>query len=74
MVSREEQLRALPSVDALLSRLSGLLEEFPRRLVVDEIRRVLAGMREEILTGTQVNGKQAEARVEAALRALPCGG
>jgi len=70
MVSREEQLRALPSVDALLSRLSGLLEEFPRRLVVDEIRRVLAGMREEILTGTQVNGKQAEARVEAALRAL----
>jgi L-seryl-tRNA(Ser) seleniumtransferase len=70
MVSREEQLRALPSVDALLLRLSGLLEEFPRRLVVDEIRRVLAGMREEILTGTQVNGKQAEARVEAALRAL----
>jgi L-seryl-tRNA(Ser) seleniumtransferase len=69
-MSRQEQLGKLPSVDALLGRMAPLLAEFPRALVVAEIRRVMAGVREEILTGTQADGALIEARIESGLRAL----
>jgi L-seryl-tRNA(Ser) seleniumtransferase len=42
------QLRSLPSVDEVVSRLEG---RYPRRLLVDEVRRVIAGLRDEIRAG-----------------------
>lgn len=65
-----DQLRTLPSVDEVLSRLEHLLGPFPRKLVVAEIRRVLDQARAEIRSGAQAGQTPIEARVEQALAAL----
>jgi L-seryl-tRNA(Ser) seleniumtransferase len=65
-----DQLRALPSVDEVLSRLEHLLGPFPRKLVVAEIRRVLDQARAEIRSGGQASELSVETRVEQALAAL----
>jgi L-seryl-tRNA(Ser) seleniumtransferase len=47
----EERLRALPSVDEVLSRLDRLRGRFPHRVMVAEIRRVLDEARSQIRSG-----------------------
>jgi len=59
-----ELLRELPSVDEVLSNLHGLEDRFPRKLIVDEVRRVLQSIREAIQKGTYQNSISPEARVE----------
>ncbi len=65
-----DQLRTLPSVDEVLSRLEHLLGPFPRKLVVAEIRRVLDQARAEIRSGGQASELSVETRVEQVLAAL----
>ena len=65
-----DQLRDLPSVDEVLSRLEHLLGPFPRKLVVAEIRRVLDQARAEIRSGGQASELSVETQVEQALAAL----
>ena len=65
-----DQLRTLPSVDEVLSRLEHLLGPFPRKLVVAEIRRVLDQARAEIRSGGQASELSVETQVEQALAAL----
>lgn len=60
----------LPSVDEVLSRLVGLLAEYPRGLVVEEIRRVLDAMRAEIRTGRSIDPASVDTRVASALAEL----
>src|SRR5579863_4482715 len=50
-VSVEERMRRIPPVDETLAELAGLEERFPRRLIVDEIRRAQGRLREEIRSG-----------------------
>jgi L-seryl-tRNA(Ser) seleniumtransferase len=59
-----EQLRELPAVDQVLAGLSHLEGRFPRRLMVDEVRRVLEKTREEIRAGKYSNSDPTETRVE----------
>jgi L-seryl-tRNA(Ser) seleniumtransferase len=59
-----EQLRELPAVDQVLAGLSHLEGRFPRRLMVDEVRRVLEKTREEIRAGKYTNSVPTETRVE----------
>jgi L-seryl-tRNA(Ser) seleniumtransferase len=47
----EAQLRELPAVDHVLAALAHLDGRFPRRLIVEEIRRVLEQVRHEIRAG-----------------------
>lgn len=65
-----EQLRELPAVDQVLSWLKHLEGRFPRRLMVEEIRRVLEKAREEILAGREANATPIEKRVERNLARL----
>ena len=58
------QLRTLPSVDEIVSRLGG---RYPHRLLVAETRRVVAALREEIRAGRDVDSGTVRARVEAEL-------
>jgi len=69
-VASQEQLRGLPAVDQVLSGLAHLEGRFPRRLIVDEIRRVLEGAREEIRAGRHADPASIEARVEQNLAKL----
>jgi L-seryl-tRNA(Ser) seleniumtransferase len=69
-VDQHVQLRELPSVDAVLARATGPLARYPRALVVEEIRRVLDGMRRAILAGREPVGGAVEAIVERSLQAL----
>jgi len=69
-VASREQLRDLPAVDQVLSRLSHLEGRFPRKLVVDEVRRVLESLRDEIRAGLQANSISIESRVERNLARL----
>jgi L-seryl-tRNA(Ser) seleniumtransferase len=65
----EQPLRALPSVDEVLSRLERLRVRFPHRILVAGIRRVL----EEARAGIRAGGApplDIEARVERALERL----
>lgn len=64
------QLRNLPSVDEVLSRLTHPAGMFPRPVVVGEIRRVLEEARAEIRGGRGSSGISIEARVEQALAGL----
>jgi L-seryl-tRNA(Ser) seleniumtransferase len=68
-VSESEQLRALPSVDELLTALAAPAARFPRVLIAGEIRRVLDQMRREIRAGTPQPGG-AEQRVMRDLERL----
>jgi L-seryl-tRNA(Ser) seleniumtransferase len=69
-VAAPEQLRELPAVDQVLSWLKHLEGRFPRRLMVEEIRRVLEKAREEILAGREANATPIEKRVERNLARL----
>lgn len=67
-MTEAEQLRALPSVDEVMSRLAGL--PYPRTLIVTEIRRVLDESRRKIRSGEPLNGLSIEVRVQRDLDAL----
>lgn len=65
-----EQLRELPAVDQVLSGLKHLEGRFPRRLMVEEVRRALEKAREEILAGRDASTTPIEKRVERNLARL----
>jgi L-seryl-tRNA(Ser) seleniumtransferase len=69
-VATPEQLRDLPAVDQVLSALQHLEGRFPRRLVVEEVRRVLEKTRADILAGREANDTPIEKRVERNLARL----
>jgi L-seryl-tRNA(Ser) seleniumtransferase len=70
-LAAKEQLRDLPAVDHVLANLARLEGRFPRRLIVDEVRRVLETIREEIRSGDKLsNSDSIEARVEENLARL----
>jgi L-seryl-tRNA(Ser) seleniumtransferase len=69
-VAASEQLRALPAVDQVLAALAHLEGRFPRRLIVDETRRVLEAMREEIRAGRLGDTASPETLVERNLARL----
>jgi L-seryl-tRNA(Ser) seleniumtransferase len=69
-VAAPEQLRELPAVDQVLSALKHSEGRFPRRLIVEEVRRVLEKAREEILAGRDANATPMEKRVERNLARL----
>ncbi len=66
----EAQLRELPAVDQVLAALGHLEGRFPRRLMVEEIRRALEKTREEIRAGHPANSFPIEKRVERNLAKL----
>jgi L-seryl-tRNA(Ser) seleniumtransferase len=67
-VTRSDQLRQLPPVDDVLARLAHLLGQFPRPLVVAEVRRALEESRGAIAAGR--DPEPVEPRVERALKQL----
>jgi L-seryl-tRNA(Ser) seleniumtransferase len=69
-VAPPEQLRDLPSVDQVLAALGHLEGRFPRRLIVEEVRRVQEKMREEIRAGRHAVPDSIEKRVERNLARL----
>ena len=69
-MSAPQQLRDLPAVDQVLAELRHLEGRFPRRLIVDEVRRVLEKTREEIRAGKYTNSVPIEKRVERNLAKL----
>ncbi len=69
-MASQEQLRGLPAVDQVLVGLAHLEGRFPRRLIVDEIRRVLEAAREEIRAGRHADAASIEGRVEQNLAKL----
>jgi L-seryl-tRNA(Ser) seleniumtransferase len=69
-VAAPEQLRELPAVDQVLSGLKHLEGRFPRRLMVEEVRRALEKAREEILAGRDASTTPIEKRVERNLARL----
>jgi L-seryl-tRNA(Ser) seleniumtransferase len=64
------QLREVPSVDEVVSRLKSLEPRFPRRVIVDEVRRVLGELRDEIRTGGTPDPSRIDSTVEHALARL----
>ena len=64
-----EQLRQIPSVDETLLRLEHLPARYPRSLVVGEVRRVLAALREDFKNG-RTNEASVEQQVERNLERL----
>jgi len=69
-VSEQERLRALPSVDEVLGRLAHLPGDFPRGLVVEEVRRALERARAAIRAGREPSAESIEAEIERSLAAL----
>jgi len=69
-VASQEQLRVLPAVDQVLSSLVHLQGRFPRRLIVEEIRRVLEALREEMRAGRPADPASIGTRVEQGLAKL----
>jgi L-seryl-tRNA(Ser) seleniumtransferase len=69
-LAAKEQLRDLPAVDHVLVNLTSLEGRFPRRLIVDEVRRVLETIRAEIRSGNHSNSVPIETRVEENLARL----
>ncbi|MGB6941846.1 MAG: L-seryl-tRNA(Sec) selenium transferase [Bryobacteraceae bacterium] len=66
----QSQLRELPAVDQVLGSLGHLEGRFPRRLIVEEVRRVLEKAREEIRAGRSVEAAAIEKKVERNLAKL----
>lgn len=64
------ELRDLPSVDEVLTRLNGVRERYPRALVVAEIRRSISERREALRAGRSVNDEPVEQEVTEVLAAL----
>jgi len=69
-VALTEQLRDLPSVDQVLAALDHLEGRFPRRLMVEEVRRVLEKTRKEIRAGRHASSGAIEKLVERNLARL----
>jgi L-seryl-tRNA(Ser) seleniumtransferase len=69
-VTASEKLRELPAVDQVLGALAHLEGRFPRRLLVEEVRRVLQNTREQIRAGGIANSIPIEKRVERNLAKL----
>ena len=69
-MAANEQLRDLPAVDHVLANLGHLEKRFPRRLIVEEIRRTLDLIRDEIRAGKHSNAIPIETRVEENLARL----
>jgi L-seryl-tRNA(Ser) seleniumtransferase len=69
-LTASDQLRALPSVDEIASDLARLEERFPRTLIVDEVRRVLDGVRAGIRAGRLSSSDSIECQVERNLARL----
>jgi L-seryl-tRNA(Ser) seleniumtransferase len=69
-VAAPEQLRELPAVDQVLGALGHLEGRFPRRLIVEEVRRVLEKARQDIRAGRDANSVAIEKRVERNLAKL----
>jgi L-seryl-tRNA(Ser) seleniumtransferase len=69
-LAAKDQLRELPAVDQVLSRLVHLEPRFPRRLIVEEVRRVLAAVRDDIRAGRHEDSRPVEALVEENLAKL----
>ncbi len=65
-----EQLREIPAVDQVLAALGHLEGRFPRRLIVEEVRRVLEKTRQEIRAGRNTTLVSIEKRVELNLAKL----
>ena len=63
-------MRELPAVDQVLARLAHLETRFPRRLIVEEVRRVLSAVRDEIRSGRHKDESPVEAIVERNLAKL----
>jgi len=59
-----KQLRELPAVDQVLAGLSHLESRFPRSLIVDEVRRTLDVVRDEIRSGVPPSSEPLPSRVE----------
>ncbi len=68
MATLNEQLRELPSVDEVLLRLGNL--NYPRPLIVSEVRRLLDHARSEIRAGRAFDPESLAGRVEDALARL----
>ena len=69
-MAAKEQLRDLPAVDHILANLAHLEKRFPRRLIVEEIRRTLDTIRNEIRAGQHSSSTPIETRVEENLARL----
>jgi L-seryl-tRNA(Ser) seleniumtransferase len=69
-VTGNAQLREVPSVDEVLSRLKRLEPRFPRRVLVDEIRSALGKLRDQIRAGHTAGPASIESEVEGALERL----
>jgi L-seryl-tRNA(Ser) seleniumtransferase len=69
-VAIQQQLRELPSVDRVLSALEHLEGRFPRRLIVEEVRRQIEKTRDELREGNSTNSMSIEQRVERNLAKL----
>ncbi len=67
-LTMSDTLRDLPSVDAVVESLRDV--PAPRALLVDETRRVIASMREQMLSGTHIDPHSAEERVRACITQL----
>jgi L-seryl-tRNA(Ser) seleniumtransferase len=69
-VATQEDLRQLPAVDQVLAALDHLQARFPRSLIVDEVRRVLEEIRQEIRAGRHTSPAPIAQRVERNLAKL----
>ena len=69
-MAASETLRDLPAVDRVVAALSHLESRFPRRLIVEEVRRVLEEARQEIRGGIRASPLSIEERVERNLAKL----
>ena len=63
-------LREIPSVDEVLAGLAHLEGRFPRKLVVQEIRQVLAHLRQRLLNGQSPGERNIQSAVERNLSYL----
>jgi L-seryl-tRNA(Ser) seleniumtransferase len=70
MTNQQDELRSLPSVDELVTRLADLARRYPRELIVNEARRVLDEARAALLAGRRPAAQPFEAAVERRLARL----
>jgi len=68
-IERVEKLRDVPAVHVVVDRLAPVLGRFPRRLLVDAVRRAIDDVRAEIREG-RANDEPVDARVARMLEAL----
>jgi len=69
-LATKDHLRELPAVDQVLARLTHLEDRFPRRLIVEEVRRVLSAVRDEIRSGRHIGDAPIETLVAQNLAKL----